>query len=198
MNNHILEAIKEALLMGAEEFSKIMFLGDCRDNECVTMLRNFGEDSNELKCDIIQWSHHGYEGATYDMYMAVGAHTILWPMNVVGWQVLNYTPETQDPNPNSIFSGWVQNYSIPCADYLKKNTTVRNIIIAGIDEQNFCNSHYGVKSGKHCGTAQELVLPYSPKNIGGKTGSALVSYYVNLANTYYNNNKDYRAKHPLG
>lgn len=28
MNNHILEAIKEALLMGAEEFSKIMFLGD--------------------------------------------------------------------------------------------------------------------------------------------------------------------------
>lgn len=176
---------------------KVIFLGDCRDNECAAMLRSFGEDSSELKADIVQWSHHGYEGATYDMYSAIGAHTVLFPMNVVGWQEKNYTDETSDPNPNSIVSSWINNYRIPCGRYLAENTTVKNIIIAGMDEQNFCNSHYGVKSGKHCGTAQELVLPYTPKNLG-KTGSALVSYYVDLANTYYNNNKDYRGKHVLG
>ncbi len=172
---------------------RMIFLGDCRDSESSAMLRNFGENSTELSADIVQWSHHGYEGATKALYQKIGAHTVLLPLNVVGWQTLNYEEGNTDPNPESIVNNWLNNTGLPCGDYLKTNTTVKNIVIAGVADNYYCDTCIGVNSGGHCGAYQALPLPYTQDT--GKTGQALINDCISQANSYYNAHKNDRAKH---
>ena len=126
----------------------IMFLADCRDNECAAMLQNFG-DSNELKCDMVQWSHHGYEGATKAIYEAIDADVILFPLNIIGWQ------ENYASVPQNVFAMWYLKTNLPAGSYMKdnlENGKIKKVIVAGDGEY------------------QTLVLPYTP------TGDVLLDY----------------------
>ena len=118
---------------------RIMFLADTRDNECAKMLKFF--DKSDLECDIVQLSHHGYEGATLDTYKAIGAHTVLWPMNIVGWQASGYSSV-----PKEVFKAWYMRDSAGCEGnkWVCTDSSVKKIIIAGD------------------GQTDELVLPYTP------------------------------------
>ena len=69
---------------------RILFLGDARDGESVTMLNTI--PTAELKMDIVQFSHHGYEGCSDVFYKVVGAPVVLWPMNIIGYQSGTYAP----------------------------------------------------------------------------------------------------------
>ena len=125
---------------------RIMFLGDCRDGECNAMISRLGAD--ELKCDIVQFSHHGYEGATVEMYDIIGAETVLWPMNIIGWQETGYKTI-----PQNVFKFWF-NINSPTREankFIREDDRVKKFIVSGAGEA-------------------ELVLPYHP------TGERLPDY----------------------
>ncbi|MBQ8849351.1 MAG: MBL fold metallo-hydrolase [Clostridia bacterium] len=130
------------------EGQSAIFLGDCRDNQSAAMLQNFG-DSDVLSADIVQWSHHGYEGATKELYEAIDADVILFPLNIVGWQA-NYSSV-----PQNVFAQWYAKTNLPAGSYIVDNLAngnIKKIIVAGDGEY------------------QKLILPYTP------TGDALLDY----------------------
>ena len=119
---------------------RIMMLGDCRDTECDAMIKAF-EGCGELKSDMVQYSHHGYEGATKQFYEAVDAETVLFPMNIVGWQ------ENYKTVPQNVFAQWFVTARLPAKDYLADymaRGNIKKVIVAG------------------AGIA-ELTLPYKPE-----------------------------------
>ena len=106
---------------------RVLMLGDCRDNECIAMQKAF-EKNGELKCDIVQYSHHGYEGATKEFYEVVDASVILFPMDIVGWQE-NYKTVPQD-----VFRIWFNRLVKPANDYLAEymaNGHIKKVIVSG-------------------------------------------------------------------
>ena len=126
---------------------RILILGDCRDHECDAMLKGFRE-SGELKCDMVQYSHHGYEGATKEFYEAVDADVVLFPMNIVGWQ------ENYKTVPQNVFAFWFVRTDRPAKDYLAEymaNSHIKKVIVAGAGQA-------------------ELTLPYTP------TGEVILDY----------------------
>ena len=106
---------------------RTLLLGDCRDHECDAMIKTF-KRSGELKCDIVQWSHHGYEGATKEFYEIVDAPTILFPLNIVGWQ------ENYGTVPQNVFKIWFNILNRPAKDYIPENLAngkIKKVIVAG-------------------------------------------------------------------
>ncbi len=63
---------------------RVMFLGDIQKAASKRLLEFMGKDI--LKSDIVQFSHHGYEGGTLKLYTTIEAPTVLWPMNYVSTQ----------------------------------------------------------------------------------------------------------------
>ena len=110
---------------------RILFLGDARDGESVTMLNTI--PTAELKMDIVQFSHHGYEGCSDVFYKVVGAPVVLWPMNIIGYNSGTY---------EAVFRSWYHN-SMTANTYIRTSDTVKKIIVSG------------------AGT-QKLELPYTP------------------------------------
>ena len=55
---------------------KILFLGDVQEKGSAILLR---DKAPQLKADIVQVSHHGFNGATKELYEATGAKTALFP-----------------------------------------------------------------------------------------------------------------------
>ena len=100
---------------------RILFLADARDQESAAMLRNFSAD--DLKCDIVQFAHHGYEGCSVALYRAVGASTVLWPMHLVGWQETGYKDI-----PQKVFAFWLKR--LPANAWVVESDTVKKIIVA--------------------------------------------------------------------
>ena len=83
-------------------------------------------DPWELKADIVQFSHHGYEGATQEFYDLAAAPTVLWPMNIYGWQ----------PGPTAIFAHWkkikgTRLQAMPNAYICDEAPYVKKIILGG-------------------------------------------------------------------
>ena len=98
----------------------IMFLGDAYYTESATMTSQI--DAAVLKSDIVQFSHHGYEGCTEALYRAVGASVVLWPMPIVGY--------TSSGNAKDVFREWY--LGGPSANsYIRNNTDVKKIIVSG-------------------------------------------------------------------
>ena len=58
------------------ENKSILFLGDVQDVGSDWLLKNKKE---QLKSDIVQVSHHGFNGATKELYKAIGADIALFP-----------------------------------------------------------------------------------------------------------------------
>ena len=76
----------------------------------------------ELKADIVQFSHHGYEGCTEAFYKITGASTVLWPMNIVG---RNSSGEYE-----AVFRYWYNN-GMAANKYVRESETVKKVIVAG-------------------------------------------------------------------
>lgn len=104
---------------------RIFILGDCRDGECDAMIRGFAK-SGELKGDIVQFSHHGYEGATIELHEAILAPTVLWPMNIIGWQETGYKTI-----PQEVFRPWYNTNSRVTNAWIRNSGTVKKIIVSG-------------------------------------------------------------------
>lgn len=55
---------------------RMIILGDAQDIQCPTINAIYGE---ELKCDIIQVAHHGYNGGNAAMYASMNPQYAIWP-----------------------------------------------------------------------------------------------------------------------
>ena len=99
---------------------KILFLGDARESQSITMLNSI--PAEVLKAEIVQFSHHGYEGCTEAFYRLTGASTILWPMNIIG---RNSSGGYEAP-----FSSWYNN-GMAANRYVRESETVKKVIVSG-------------------------------------------------------------------
>ena len=63
---------------------RIMFLADIEDRAS-DVIERF-QTKEEMKSDIVQVAHHGYEGASQKVYDMVEAATVLWPINTYSFQ----------------------------------------------------------------------------------------------------------------
>ncbi len=124
---------------------KILFLADVMKGGSERMLSMYrGSEAAVLKSGIVQVSHHGYEGGTQALYEAIGASTLLWPLNIYGVKLV----DEKDPTSDAVFAWWtdVDNQYIPAANkYLVTADTVKKIIVS--EESDVC---------------QEIPLPYTP------------------------------------
>ncbi len=119
---------------------RVMFLGDIQLKASNRMMKYIGDDI--LKSDIVQFSHHGYEGATRQVYNAIAAPTVLWPMNYVS------TQESYGSVCN-VFAKW----------YLKNS-----------GGEGFMSNQYISTSASYCkqiivaggSASQEITFPYTP------------------------------------
>ena len=105
---------------------RLMLLADIQMVASGTMLKHHTDEI--LHADIVQFSHHGYEGGTPELYRAIGAHTVLWPMNFLSTQIsyggiinvfkawMNRTPTSRFPFGNS---------------YVMADENVKKIIVEG-------------------------------------------------------------------
>ena len=97
----------------------IMFLGDAYYNESATMTSQI--DKTVLESDIVQFSHHGYEGCSEALYKMVGAETVLWPMNIVGYS---------GSSPTNVFKKWYYG-GLTANQYVRTSSDVKKIIVSG-------------------------------------------------------------------
>ena len=117
---------------------RILFLADVMEKACKTMVSYLPEE--EWKADIVQFSHHGYEGATQEVYDMVAAPTVLWPMNIYGWQ---------RPDKSNVFERWK-----------RKNETR----LQAMPNDYICNEAPYVKKILVGGVGLiEVKLPYTPE-----------------------------------
>ena len=120
---------------------RIMFLADVQDEGGQVMIDTMPK--SEMKSDIVQYAHHGWDGPTAELYDLIEAPTILWPISIYSWQ---YEAEGENIFHRLITeTTWayfyeVNNYIAYYAEYVK------TIII----------------NAEGTGT-QELILPYTPR-----------------------------------
>ena len=100
---------------------RIMFLGDARDSQSAVMLNTVSAEV--LKADVVQFSHHGYEGCSEAFYKTVSASVVLWPMNIVGAD-----------GKEAVFKKWYNN-SFSANKYVRESVTVKKIIVSGAGTQ---------------------------------------------------------------
>ena len=117
---------------------RILFTGDAQTAESVTMTGTIPREA--LKCDIVQFSHHGYEGCEPAFYNMADASVVLWPMNIVGYQPSGYASV-----PQRVFAKWYNGS-------LAANRFIREQVEKGKIKKLFCMGD---------GTV-ELKLPYTP------------------------------------
>ncbi len=56
---------------------KLTFLGDIQTEGCAIIENMY--KGNDIKCDIVQVSHHGYQGASKKVYQLLSPTVLLWP-----------------------------------------------------------------------------------------------------------------------
>lgn len=110
--------------------SDILFLGDAYFKQSSTMTSQL--EATVLKSDIVQFSHHGYEGCSDALYKMVNAPTVLWPMPIVGYE----------GSVKNVFKSWYNN-NLGANKYVRTNSAVKKVIVSG------------------AGT-EKLELPYTP------------------------------------
>lgn len=93
--------------------NKIMFLGDALPVECDALVKMYG---NYLKSDMMQLAHHGYNGATKEIYQYINPAVALWPSN----------PMAIESNSNYDYNKW-----------LIENDSCKEIIVSGYGDYIF-------------------------------------------------------------
>ena len=120
---------------------RIMFLGDVQDEGGQVMIDTMPK--SEMKSDIVQYAHHGWDGPTAALYDLIEAPTVLWPVSIYSWQ---YEAEGENifkrmiTTQNGPYFYDVNYYIAHEAEYVK------TIII----------------NAEGTGT-QEFILPYTPR-----------------------------------
>lgn len=84
----------------------ILFLGDCEKSLCQFMADVYGE---ELKSDMLQLSHHGYNGACLDLYRYIDPAVCFWASDE--YRFLN-DPRCLGTASGYDFNAWIRNDSI--------------------------------------------------------------------------------------
>ena len=122
-------------------------------------MNNYRTNYDDLKSDIVQFSHHGYLGGTKALYDAIAAPTVIWPINVVSTQA-NYgsvcnvfvswgmgrqsgVQTEKDPTTGEAFSA-----NFPNAYIWSEATYVKKIVLAtegDFQEFNFPYTPSGAK-----------------------------------------------------
>ncbi len=100
---------------------RILFLADAYYNEDSAILSTI--DKSDIQCDIVQMSHHGYEGCTSAFYQATGASVVLWPMNIDGYQ-----ENSSRGTPQEVFGVWYYEYF---NYYVRTSSNVKKILVSG-------------------------------------------------------------------
>ena len=120
---------------------RIMFLGDVEMEGSKIIEKNI--DICELRSDIVQYSHHGWDGAEASLYDKIAAPTVLWPINVYSWQHNCYGENIF----NRLISRRTDKYCYYSVNYYIAHEAeyVKKVIIHGE------------------GTAN-LILPYTPRS----------------------------------
>ena len=74
---------------------RVLFLADIEKNAsaCVERLQPVAA----VRSDLVQFAHHGYEGASEALYDRIAAPTVLWPMNIDGYQENYGVPDPNNP-----------------------------------------------------------------------------------------------------
>lgn len=93
----------------------ITFLGDMQSAACNIVTEHFGKA--DLKSDIVQVSHHGYDGATQKIYNYLSPTILLWP--------------TDRNSFNNQTSGKGQQFYQTVDYYIARNLGVKEIFVAG-------------------------------------------------------------------
>ncbi len=108
-----------------------VFLGDIMDKVSLCMRKYLPQDA--LKADIVQYSHHAYEGAYRWVYDAIAAPTVLLPLNVVGYQETGYSSIPQNVIPYLINNQ--NNTNIQNRYVFSQAVYVQKVIIAGMGDE---------------------------------------------------------------
>lgn len=122
----------------------VMFLGDIEARASRIIERYYVNDKAVLKSDIVQFAHHGYEGALPALYDMIEAPTVLWPMNIYGWQ---------RPDSSKVFENWHQKSSTgkqALSNYYisYEATYVKTIVVAGEGITEFKLATYVPRSNR--------------------------------------------------
>ncbi len=107
--------------------ARVMFLGDIMDKASECLMKYM--DTEALQSDIVQFSHHGYEGASRAVYQAIRAETVLWPLNVVGYQASGYSSV-----PQNVFDYWHKRQLLPNYYICYQASYVKKIIVSGMGD----------------------------------------------------------------
>ncbi len=118
--------------------AQVLFLGDVMREGTDWMLSHLPRQI--FKSDAVQYSHHGYEGASQELYDAVAAPTVLWPMNIDGYQ------ENYPTVPQNVFAIWHdktacgKSYPVPNRYICHEAPYVKEILL-GHEVQCFSHPH---------------------------------------------------------
>ena len=102
-NNH--SAVIRVDVEAGGKTNKVMYLGDIQLIASNCIMKNFSGNTDALKSNIVQFSHHGYAGGTIELYDAIHAPTVLWPINIVSTQA-NYGKICNVFSSKSQGGGW--------------------------------------------------------------------------------------------
>lgn len=93
----------------------IIWLGDIRELASETLCKMYGD---YLKSDIVQVAHHGWDGATVQLYSLIRAEVALWPCSMN-----QYKSQT---------AGTRSDWFYPTNYYLVNNTGLKEVFVADI------------------------------------------------------------------
>ena len=104
---------------------KVLWMGDGHARAVACLVDRY--DANDLKCDILQVTHHGYRGGSTELYQKVDPEALLWPVPDFWYQ------EVKD---------WDNN------EYFLRSKQLKHIYISGRGEitLNMCEELPKVKS----------------------------------------------------
>lgn len=95
----------------------IMILGDCEKTLCQQMADCFG---SELKADILQLSHHGFNGACLDLYKAIDPDICFWACDVTRFDTDGRCLGTKNGYD---FNKWLRDDSVKVRRHYHSSTT---------------------------------------------------------------------------
>ena len=140
---------------------RVMYLGDIQTiaTNCIKTL--YGDElSDVVGSDIVQFAHHGYEGVDRELYDAIAAPVVIWPVNIVstqesygsvcnvftrwGMSTKNITRTETDPvTGETVSTTFANKYIWNNASYVKK------FILAGESEYQEFEFPYVYSGSKH-------------------------------------------------
>lgn len=109
------------------EGQTFMFLGDTDPTAIGIFMGRFGD---ALKSDVVQVAHHGYYGGTKEVYDAIAAPIVLWPVPYI--HPITKAGRYNDPNFSMVTREMIRKYAR--AVYLQwKGTDILSLPLSGLE-----------------------------------------------------------------